>query len=169
MKRTWSLQIILSVIVLLVVSISACSPSRVSVDEFNQVPTAGGEEPGGDQESPPQTEAPGQDEEPQPVATQSREIPEDIPVIEGVTRLQVIRGGTNILFRYNGSIDDVVTFYQDVLPEHGWELAGPPDNVIGAIATMLRENEVMDTLAINMQANELGGFVDVTITVSRVQ
>jgi hypothetical protein len=46
-------------------------------------------------------------------------------------------------------------------------MAGPPDNAIGSIGTMLRENAAGDRLAINMQANELGGFVILDISISR--
>jgi len=46
-------------------------------------------------------------------------------------------------------------------------MAGSPDNAVEAIATMLRKNEAGDRLAINMQTNELGGFIRLTITISR--
>jgi len=47
-------------------------------------------------------------------------------------------------------------------------MAGPPDNVMGSIGTMLRENTAGDRLAINMQGNDLGGFVRLTVSISRV-
>lgn len=169
MKRYDSLKVLLSGIVLLIMSISACTPSRVPVDEFNQIPAGGDESPGEVQETPPPDGDSAPAEEDQPIVTQSLTVPEDIPIMDGATNLQVARDGTNIQFQIDGAIVDVVAFYQEVLPDFGWEIAGPPDNVIGLIATMLRENEVSDRLAINMQANELGGFVLLTITVNRVQ
>jgi len=61
----------------------------------------------------------------------------------------------------------VVGFYQDQLANYGWESVGNPDTVVARIATLLRTNEVDDRLSINMQHNELGGFVVVTITIAR--
>lgn len=169
MKTIGSWKILLSGAILLILFISACTPSRVPVDEFNQVPAGGDESPGEVQETPPLIDQPPSNEESQPAVTQSNEVPEDIPIMDGANNLQVARDGTNIQFQIDGAIEDVVAFYQEALPDFGWEIAGPPDNVIGVIATMLRENEVNDRLAINMQANELGGFVLLTITVNRVQ
>ncbi len=48
-------------------------------------------------------------------------------------------------------------------------MLGTPDNSVGAIDKMLHENENGDRLAIDMQANELGGFVRLAITISRSQ
>ena len=117
--------------------ISACTPSRVPVDEFNQIPAGGDESPGEVQETPPPDGDSAPAEEDQPIVTQSLTVPEDIPIMDGATNLQVARDGTNIQFQIDGAIVDVVAFYQEVLPDFGWEIAGPPDNVIGLIATML--------------------------------
>jgi hypothetical protein len=48
-------------------------------------------------------------------------------------------------------------------------MLGTPDNTVGAIDKMLRENDDGDRLAIDIQANELGGFVCLIITISRAQ
>jgi hypothetical protein len=160
MKRIGSLKALLSGIILLIMFISACTPCRVPVDEFNQAPAGGDESPREVPETPLPIGDSAPAEEAQPIATQSLIVPEGIPIMDGATNLQVARDGTNIQFQIDGAIVDVVAFYQEVLPDFGWEIAGPPDNVIGLIATML---------AINMQANELGGLVLLTITVNRVQ
>jgi hypothetical protein len=94
-------------------------------------------------------------------------VPEDVPIMEGATNLQVTRGGTNIKYQVDGVIDDVVRFYQEQLPNFGWESAGNPDTQAGKIASMLRINEAGDRISINMQHNELGGFVVVTVTLAR--
>jgi hypothetical protein len=50
MKRYGSFKVLLSGIVLLIMFISACTPSRVPVDEFNQLTAGGVESPGEVQE-----------------------------------------------------------------------------------------------------------------------
>jgi hypothetical protein len=91
----------------------------------------------------------------------------DIPIPEDAYQVQVARRGTTVLFQIDGEIDDVVGFFQENLPNNGWNLAGPPDTSMGSIATLLRKNEAGDQLSINMQGNQLGGFVRVTIVVQR--
>ena len=91
----------------------------------------------------------------------------DIPIPEEAYKLQIMRKGSSATYQVDSTIEDVVSWYQEELPKVDWELAGPPDAAVGAIATMLRENTVGDRLTINMQANELGGFVSVTILVIR--
>lgn len=137
MKRYDSLKVLLSGIVLLIMFISACTPCRVPVDEFNQAPAGGDESPREVPETPLPIGDSAPAEEAQPIATQSLIVPEGIPIMDGATNLQVARDGTNIQFQIDGAIVDVVAFYQEVLPDFGWEIAGPPDNVIGLIATML--------------------------------
>ena len=94
-------------------------------------------------------------------------ISEDIPIPEDAYQVQLARRGNTITFQIDGAIEEVVAFYTDNLPLSGWEMAGPPDTSMGSIATMLRKNGAGDQLSINMQGNELGGFVRVTVTVLR--
>jgi hypothetical protein len=91
----------------------------------------------------------------------------DIPVPEEAYQVQIARQGRTVIFQIDGTIDEMVTFYQENLPAAGWELAGPPDTSMGSIASMLRKNAVGDQLTVNMQGNQLGGFVRVTVTVIR--
>lgn len=137
MKIYGYLKVLLSGIVLLIMFISACTPCRVPVDEFNQAPAGGDESPREVPETPLPIGDSAPAEEAQPIATQSLIVPEGIPIMDGATNLQVARDGTNIQFQIDGAIVDVVAFYQEVLPDFGWVIAGPPDNVIGLIATML--------------------------------
>jgi len=101
-----------------------------------------------------------------PLATPG--VPEDIPIMEGAYKLQVARAGAYVIYQVDGSIEDVVTFYQQELPNFGWHEVRSPDTAMGAMATILRENDAKDRLNISMQKNELGGFVAVTISVQRV-
>ena len=146
-------------------AISACTPSRVLVDEYDQVAT-----PSQISEQEPVEEiVPDVNDEPEPAPDEVEEESrgDDVPIIEGATQVQISRTGNNINYQVEGTVEDVMTFYQEELPDYGWEMAGPPDNAVANIATMLRENTAGDRLAINMQFNELGGFVILTISVSR--
>ncbi len=164
--KLFNLAILITALVLI---ISACSPSRVAVDEYDGV-IAGGETPEVQETAKPAETAadPDSDEEPPPVVEVSGGVPDDVPVMDGAYQLQATMSGNNVLYQVDATVDEVVAFYQEELPKFEWEMAGPPDNAIGSIGTMLRENAAGDRLAINMQGNDLGGFVRLTITVSRV-
>ncbi len=95
------------------------------------------------------------------------QVPEDVPVIPGAYKLQVLRHGTQVIYQVDGAIDEVLSFYQQELDKLGWQMAGPPDSAVGSIATMLRQNEAGDKLSINMQYNPLGNFVTINIAVVR--
>lgn len=152
-------------IVALLMMISACSPSRVSVDEYDGV-VAGGETPEVQKTTEPVADSESV-EEPPPDVDVTGGVPADIPVMDGAYRLQAGRSGKNVNYQIDATVEDVIGFYQEELPKFAWEMAGPPDNAIGSIGTMLRENAAGDRLAINMQANELGGFVILDISISR--
>jgi hypothetical protein len=159
------LSILLITISVAIVAISACTPSRVLVDEYDQVAT-----PTQISEQEPVEEVVSEvNDEPEPAPDEAEEESrgDDVPIMEGATQVQISRAGNNINYHVDGTIDDVITFYQEELPNYGWEMAGPPDNAVANIATMLRENTAGDRLALNMQFNELGGFVILTINVSR--
>ena len=159
------LSILLLAISLAIFAISACTPSRVSVDEYNQVAaTATSSEPEAVEEVAPET---GEEQEPAPVVVEEEGKGDDVPIMETGYQVQISRSGNNVNYQVDGTIEEVLTFYQEELPKFGWEMAGPPDNAISNIATMLRENADGDRLAVNMQYNELGGFIILTITVSR--
>ena len=165
--KTGKFSILLIVISLVIFSISACTPSRIPVDEYIQVAaTATGSEaePEPVEEVAPET---GEEQEPAPVVEEEESGGDDVPIMDGAYQLQISRTGNNVNYQVDGTIEDVLTFYQEELPKFAWEMAGPADNAISNIATMLRENADGDRLAVNMQYNELGGFVILTITVSR--
>ena len=159
--------ILLIAISLVIFTISACTPSRVSVDEYNlglPTTTNSESEPEAVEEVTPETS---EEQEPAPVVVEEEGKGEDVPIMEAGYQVQISRSGNNVNYQVDGTIEEVLTFYQEELPKFGWEMAGPPDNAISNIATMLRENADGDRLALNMQFNELGGFVILTITVSR--
>lgn len=164
MKRSYGLVFALFGILVLLFAAS-CSPSAGPVDE--------GEEPSVvvTEEVPLEVDA----ELPEEGVTETEiagapegppGVPEDVPIMEGYRNLQVANA-SNITYTVDGEIDDVVSFYQEQLPNYGWESAGNPDTQAGKIAAMLRVNQDGDRISINMQHNELGGFVVVTITISR--
>ena len=94
-------------------------------------------------------------------------VPNDIPVMEGAYKLQVARAGAYVIYQVDGAIEDVVTFYQQDLTNFGWQKVSSPDTALGAMATLLRENDAGDRLSISMQKNDLGGFVSITVAVQR--
>lgn len=154
------------IVFVLLLSVTACSSSSAST------PQQGGG--GGQPTTPTQTsqsgsveEQPGAQPTQQEVVTGEAGAREDIPVMEGAREYQVMRGGSAVVYEIDTDIDTVVNFYQEQLPQYGWEMAGPPDSALASIATMLRENESGDRMTINMQENQLGGFVKVNIAVVR--
>ncbi len=103
-----------------------------------------------------------------PVAPSGVEgIASDLPIIENAYKLQVSRGGNSVIYQVDVSLQEAVSFYQESLPQYGWEMAGPPDSAVGSIATMSRKNQAGDNMTINMQENKLGGFVVITIQINR--
>lgn len=169
MKKGYLL-IFLIVIVGLMLFSSACAPTRIPVEEVDRIPTPGSS----DQEPAAPGNEPGSGEDQQPAeptkpAEPVSEFPEDIPIMEGAYDVQSVRKGQIVTFQIDSEIQAVVKYYQDELPNYGWDIQGPPDSAIGSIATMSRENEAGDTLAINMQYNQLGGFVKVQLTLARVE
>lgn len=166
MKKVKLFNLVILITALLLI-ISACSPSRISVDEYNGV-IAGGETPEVQETAKP-TADPDSGEEPPADIEVTGGIPDDVPVMDGAYQLQAGKSGKNVSYQVDASVEEVVAFYQEELPKFEWEMAGPPDNAIGSIGTMLRENAAGDRMAINMQFNQVGSFVRLTITISRVE
>ncbi len=168
MKKVNFLNLAILITALLLI-ISACSPSRVSVDEYDGE-IAGGETIEVQETAKPVEPAadPDSGEEPPPVVEVTGGVPDDVPVMDGAYQLQVTRSGNKVLYQVDASVEEVIAFYQEELPKFEWEMAGPADNVMSFIGTMLRENVAGDRLAINLQGNDLGGFVILTISISRV-
>lgn len=132
-------------------------------------PTAGDSSAGEqvDESSGEVSEAPDANPEPTVVPVDDEGLATDIPIPEDAYKIQIMRKGSSTTFQVDSTIEEVVSWYKEELPKVGWEFAGPPDSAVGAIATMLRENGGGDRLTINMQANELAGFVSITVLVIR--
>lgn len=91
------------------------------------------------------------------------DIPEDIPIMPGARNIAITQDGSNISYEVDGVIDDVVSFYQDQLPNYGWEMTRSPDNALGSMATMARVNEEGDRITFSLQYNPMGEFVVIRI------
>lgn len=160
------------VVVFLLALAAACSPQQTP-PPLEESPEAVAEAPAvvePEEEVDPEA---GQGEVEEPIAEQAQVsetgIAEDIPVMDGAYRLQVMRGGSSIMYQVDADIEEVVSFYQEQLSLKGWEMAGPPDSALPAIASMLRQNAAKDRLTINMQYNPNAGFVTLSIQVVRAQ
>jgi len=160
----------------LMLVMAACQPDPTPPPDAPAEPTVQATHPpAGDSSAAEQVdESSGENSEAPDASPQSTEVPVhesgaaiDIPIPEGAYKHQIMRKGSTATYQVDLTIEDVVSWYQEELPKVGWEMAGPPDSAVASIATMLRENEGGDRLTINMQANELAGFVSVTIVVIR--
>jgi hypothetical protein len=158
-------------ILIMVISVS-CSPSPAGSAEVAEPadpevadPTAvlAEEAPGSEETEAPVSEVGAGGE----IPVSENGVPVDVPVPEEAYQLQVVRQGRIVTFQADGTIDDLVNFYTENLSSLGWEATNSPDTAVGSIATLIRKNEAGDQISINMQANELGGFVRVTVTVGR--
>jgi hypothetical protein len=168
MKRVVFLNLAILIAALLLL-ISACTPTRISVEEYNRQHGI----------TPIVEVKPTQDPDDVPEAVDEAEppvkvdvtggVPDDIPIMEESYDLQASSTGNNVSYQVDATVEDVVLYYQEELPAFGWEMAGPPDNAIGTIGTMLRENAAGDSLAINMQFNQVGGFVRLNMRINRFE
>ena len=98
--------------------------------------------------------------------TDNPQVGEDVPFPEGIYDTNTSSDGGQIVYKVGGESQDVVQYYQDILPGLGWEMVGQ-DTVIGNTALMSRENANGDRLSINMQYNPNAGFTVVTLVVTR--
>jgi hypothetical protein len=162
-----------AVVVFILALAQGCSPEQTPPPLEEESPGAAAEAPSAVEPEEEIDPAAGQGEVEEPTVEQApvseTGIAEDIPVMEGAYRLQVMRGGSSIMYQVDAEIEEVVTFYQEQLPLKGWEMAGPPDSALPSIASMLRQNAAKDRLTINMQYNPNAGFVTLTIQVARAQ
>jgi hypothetical protein len=163
MKMRSKSSLVLGLVLILTLLLAACRPavqtpppSQFQPGEATPTVEAGGE-PGTGGEIEPGGEP----------STGETGVAEDIPLPEGYYDANVSSDGGQIVYKVGGSSEEVVQYYQDTLPEFGWEMAGPADTVIGNTALMLRENSDADRLSINMQYNPNAGFTVVTLVITR--
>ncbi len=101
------------------------------------------------------------------LSPQEAGVPDDVPVMDGYRNLDVKSDGSNVAYAVDGDIETVVTFYQEELAKLGWEPTRSPDNVLGTMATLARENANKDRITFSLQYNPMGEFVVVRIVVLR--
>jgi hypothetical protein len=98
---------------------------------------------------------------------EGEEVPPDVPVMPGAYALDVFSSGTQINFKVDGSVEDVMAYYSAELEALGWMPTRAPDSAIGVIGAMSRENEAGDKVSLTLSYNGNGDFVTVLIAVSR--
>ena len=108
---------LVTIIVVVILAISACTPSRIPVDEYDagqppaettepQPVDAAAPEAGEDQESEPEA---------QPVEPEEADGRDDVPIMETGENVQFSRSGNNITYQVPGTIDEVVAFTPEEL------------------------------------------------------
>ncbi len=164
---------ILGVILVFALSLAGCSGGNdTSGSSGSSQPTAATGS-GSSSTSPTQSSDTSTDVENQPdtsgliVDAAGEAVPEDVPIMDGYYNLDVIRSGTQVNFQIDGTIEEVMGWYQTELEARGWSPTRAPDSALGSIGAMTRANEKGDTLSINMSFNQNGGFAIVQIAISR--
>ena len=95
------------------------------------------------------------------------EWPEDVPLPPDAYDIDVARNSSQLTFKLPGNIETTMAYLQEELPAYGWETEVTPDSAVGAMATMLRENAEGHRMSINVQYNQLGDFVTITMAIVR--
>ena len=93
--------------------------------------------------------------------------PEDIPLHPEAYDIDVARNATQLNFKVPVDVEGIMTYLQGELPPYGWTTEVTPDSAVGNIATMLRQNEAGNRMAINIQYNQLGDFVTIAMSITR--
>ena len=93
-------------------------------------------------------------------------VPEDVPIMSEAYDLQ-IPNQLNINYKVNLPIKDVVTFYEEIFEDYGWDIMNNPDSVVGSMAQMSRANAKGDRLIFSLQFNPVGEFTIVQIFITR--
>jgi hypothetical protein len=93
-------------------------------------------------------------------------VPEDVPVMPDAYDLQIPNEFT-IYYKVALPLQDVVTFYNEELPNYGWQQPKHPDSAVGAMAQMARSKENGDRITFSIQYNPVGEFTVVQISLTR--
>jgi hypothetical protein len=153
--------LILGVLLLVSVTVAACGGDKATeappaVEE--QSPATSEEEP----QSPVEEAAPAEAEE-----STGPAMPPDVPVMPDYRDFQATTDFTNISYVVDSDIAEVVAWYQEQLPQYGWEMSRAPDSALGSIANLSRINADKDRLTISLQFNPVGLFTVVRTVVVR--
>jgi hypothetical protein len=100
-------------------------------------------------------------------ATPPNGVPDDVPIMPNARELQA-SNMLNVIYKIDVSINDVVAFYQQELPNYGWETVNNPDSVVGSMAQMARAKANGDRITFSIQYNPVGEFCIVQIYLTRV-
>ena len=98
--------------------------------------------------------------------TPPKTVPEDVPIMPDAYDLQVA-SQLNVEYKVKAQIKDIVTFYQEQLPQLGWDQSSNPDSVVGSMATMARSKTNGDRINLAFQWNMVGEFTVVTVYLTR--
>jgi hypothetical protein len=98
-RKKLKLVIIIAAFILV---ISACTPSRISVDEYEGV-ISGEEAPEAPKTAEPVSKPDSGDESPQDVEV-SGGVPADVPLMEGAYQIQAGRSGKNVVYQIDATI-----------------------------------------------------------------
>jgi hypothetical protein len=93
-------------------------------------------------------------------------VPDDIPIMPDAYDQQV-PNKLNITYKVSTKIQDVVDFYEQTLPENGWDQVNNPDSVVGSMAQMTRSKTNGDRITFSLQYNPVGEFTIVQIYIVR--
>ncbi len=140
----------------------------------------GGGGDGGEPAAPPASEAPAPAEqvaptEPQaggtegavpapaePTEAPAAEIPFDLPIMEGATKLDIRDTGAITYVMQETQIEDVVEFYNARMGERGWESVSASE--VGLMATLVFQTDVA-RVSVSLQANNIARTVNVQLIV----
>ena len=90
------------------------------------------------------------------------DFPSDVPIYPG-SKATALLGGKDqgqqismVSFEANASINEVTTFYEEKLEEHGWTIAGNVKTADGALLTASKDNKLSMTLTVAKGENKDG-------------
>jgi len=92
--------------------------------------------------------------------------PEDVPVMPDAYELEV-PNQLNLNYKVDLPIKDVVAFYEQELPNNGWDQINNPDTTLGSMAQMTRSKANGDRITFSLQYNPVGEFTIVQIYITR--
>jgi hypothetical protein len=170
MERSRKLLLMGGIVLIFALLFSACVPAASTpppseISGGNTQPAAAATSSGG--ESGTGGEAPAAPSGGETGSGSSQQIPEDIPVPDGAYDQNINTSVGQMDFKVAGDAASTLAFYQDNLPQDGWELLGAEDTAVGNTALMLRTNAHGDRLSINLQYNPNGSFTVVTLYLNR--
>ena len=98
-----------------------------------------------------------------------RGVPSDVPVLDAAYELRSEANNSRVIYKIDGTIQEVVDYYIAELPAFGWNKVLGADSAFGAMGTLSRQNDPGDNLSILLSFNPNGNFVVVTIDIIRAR